>query len=81
MNRKFILTFELDCVDRLRQGILCASNVGVSVWKRRPDTPAVGDTFEERLAIDMRSTTTCREFDRIKEWAFDREVKDWNGMA
>jgi Mycotoxin biosynthesis protein UstYa len=67
-----------DCVDRLRQGVMCASNVGVSAWKRQPGTPGDGESFEEQLPIDMRATTICRDFDRIQEWAFDREVKSWN---
>jgi len=65
------------CIDRLRQGIMCASPVGVSTWKTPPKAPREGNTFEERLATDMKIMTTCRDFDTIWEWANERVVEGW----
>jgi hypothetical protein len=58
----------------------CSSSpVGVSTWKTPPKAPNahVGNTFEERLATDMKIMTTCRDFDRIMEWANERVVEGW----
>jgi len=65
------------CIDRLRQGLMCSSNLAVSTWRRPPKSPVVGNTFEEKLATDMKGTTTCRDFNRIREWAVDRQIEGW----
>lgn len=65
-----------DCLDRLRQGVMCASNVGVQAWKKIAGVPDYdGAHFEEWISLDMAQTTTCRDFEAVQEWAFSRELK------
>lgn len=66
-----------DCLDRLRQGIMCASNVGVQSWKKMAGVPDFeGAGFEEWITLDMgHVTTTCRNFEAVRDWAFSRELK------
>ena len=77
MEEKRLITYGADCIDRLRQGLMCSSNLAVSTWRRPPKSPIVGNTFEERLATDMKATTTCRDFNRIQQWAIERQIEGW----
>ncbi|KAI1115234.1 hypothetical protein F5Y14DRAFT_460791 [Nemania sp. NC0429] len=65
------------CVDRLLQGIMCASNIGVAAITKRPGVPKESTPIEQRLRIDPQPRMTCRSFEEVQQWAFDREVKGW----
>ncbi|KAI8954444.1 hypothetical protein F4801DRAFT_533216 [Xylaria longipes] len=65
------------CVDRLLQGIMCASNTAASVWQKEAGIPYEGAPFEEWLMLYHRTPTTCRSFEDVQQWAFQRELKGW----
>ncbi|KAH9889612.1 hypothetical protein F4778DRAFT_796674 [Xylariomycetidae sp. FL2044] len=87
-QRNMGIVMHLDhCVDRLRQGVMCASNVGVQKWVRTSgmEPQRNGTTmFEEWLRLETTPTMTCRDFDALQKWAFEREPEAWdvrdNGM-
>ncbi|KAI3319116.1 hypothetical protein HD806DRAFT_525732 [Xylariaceae sp. AK1471] len=65
------------CVDRLLQGIMCASNIGAAAIVKDAGAFKEGVPFEQRLKIDPQPIMTCRNFEEVQQWAFDREVKGW----
>ncbi|KAI1113166.1 hypothetical protein F5Y14DRAFT_452230 [Nemania sp. NC0429] len=66
------------CVDRLLQGIMCASNTAPSMWHKETGTPREGAPVEEWLKLSHHHTlATCRNFKDIQQWAFEREQKGW----
>ena len=55
------------CIDALRQSIMCSADISPYVW--RPDN-ATG-----KLRPDNRVVHTCRNFERIWEWAWDNRIR------
>lgn len=49
------------CVDRIRQGIQCASNTGSVYYYWRDDL--------SQWVPNMENTHQCRDFDAILQWA------------
>jgi Mycotoxin biosynthesis protein UstYa len=59
------------CVDALRQSLMCSADVSVVVWQRSNDTG--------RIHAHTDVAHTCRDFDRIREWAWrNRAVKEFD---
>jgi len=57
--------YHLDhCIDRLRQGVMCAGDLGTLFW--------TWDESREKYMINMQSTHSCRNFDKIREWALEK---------
>jgi hypothetical protein len=54
------------CVDAIRQSLMCSVDVSVLTWRWN----------EERKTNTERGTIvhTCRNFDRIREWARERAI-------
>ncbi|KAI1195938.1 hypothetical protein F5X97DRAFT_345210 [Nemania serpens] len=66
------------CVDRILQGIMCASNTAPSMWHKKTGSPHEGAPVEEWLKLSHHHTlATCRNFEEIQQWAFEREQKGW----
>ncbi|OAA72655.1 hypothetical protein LEL_08439 [Akanthomyces lecanii RCEF 1005] len=58
------------CVDRIRQATMCDANIGASFWR-----------WNEHLGkwgINMRTTQTCRNFEKMRLWAVERNLLDWD---
>lgn len=53
------------CVDRIRQGIQCASNVGSVYYRWREDL--------QIWAPEMEDIHECRDFEAILQWARARQ--------
>ncbi|KAI0973735.1 hypothetical protein F4678DRAFT_408770 [Xylaria arbuscula] len=65
------------CIDRLLHGITCASNTAPSVWERRAGMAHEGAPFEEYINLNHQTPTTCRNFEAVQQWAFKRELLNW----
>ncbi|KAI1317917.1 hypothetical protein F5Y16DRAFT_406501 [Xylariaceae sp. FL0255] len=50
------------CIDRLRQGVQCSGDTGTLYWTWRENTQVWG--------INMQSTHSCRNFEKIRDWAY-----------
>ncbi|KAF2102662.1 hypothetical protein NA57DRAFT_71651 [Rhizodiscina lignyota] len=71
VNHNSLPSFHLDhCIDSLRQGLMCTADVTPVVFHHNADDPY-------HIFPQIWSTRTCRDFDRIKEWAIDRQIERW----
>lgn len=61
------------CVDRIRQGIQCASDVGTIFWQWQE--------WAKGWQLSMKTTHSCRNFDDISKWAKARENPTWDFTA
>ena len=52
------------CSDSLRQNLMCNSDVSTIQWVWNGSIP--------RWQADGRIVHTCRDFERIRDWAFER---------
>ena len=59
------------CIDRIRQGISCASNIGSVYYRWREDLQV--------WAPEMGNVHECRDFERIQLWAASRQFTPWQG--
>lgn len=61
------------CIDVLRQSLMCAADITPNVFQYSP----------KHGQVRPRSTVLheCRDFDRIKKWAVERDVKDFEGWG
>jgi len=50
------------CIDRLRQGVMCSGDTGTLYWTWIEDL--------QQYRINMSSTHSCRNYDKIRDWAF-----------
>ncbi|KAF2653667.1 hypothetical protein K491DRAFT_694507 [Lophiostoma macrostomum CBS 122681] len=57
------------CIDRLRQGVQCAGNTGTHFYFWSEEAG--------HWKMDMRSRHTCRNFERLQEWA---RARDYTGF-
>jgi hypothetical protein len=60
------------CYDQLRQALQCASDVSTIYWEWSLE--------KKKMFGNLRTTHTCRNFEKIKEWAMDHRLKqdfDW----
>ncbi|KAH8832166.1 hypothetical protein DL96DRAFT_1525030 [Flagelloscypha sp. PMI_526] len=59
------------CIDSLRQGVQCASDISPFVWRWHPE--------ESRMKWNLEVSHSCRDFERVKEWAYPRRIRgEWN---
>lgn len=56
------------CVDSIRQSLMCASDVSTVVWQKIPDIN------EEVIRIHSDVLHTCRNFDKIRQWAVEHRL-------
>jgi hypothetical protein len=62
------------CIDSIRQSLMCMSDISVIVWQ--------WDTRDLKAKPVGNIAHTCRNFDAIREWAFDRRlVEDFDGQT
>jgi hypothetical protein len=60
------------CYDQLRQALQCPSDVSTIYWE--------WSVQKKKMFGNLRTTHTCRDFDKIKEWAVEHRLKhdfDW----
>ncbi|ESK82890.1 hypothetical protein Moror_1378 [Moniliophthora roreri MCA 2997] len=55
------------CIDHIRRSIMCASDVSPNVFQ--------WDTGENTILGNLAVLHSCRDFNRIKEWARERELQ------
>ena len=63
------------CLNALRQAIMCHSDVSVLVWQWFDPSEDLPDPFGELRPYNVPYTNiphTCRNFDKISEWARSR---------
>ena len=54
------------CIDAIRQSLMCSADVSPFVW--RPDAM-------NRLRPEGKVMHTCRNFEKIWEWAWDNRIR------
>ena len=54
------------CVDSIRQTLMCGADISTLVWRRDQ---------ENKLRPEGRVMHSCRNFDRIHEWADQHQAK------
>lgn len=60
------------CYEQLRQSLQCASDTGTIYWE--------WSTERRKMFGNLRTTHTCRDFDKIHEWATEHKLQqefDW----
>lgn len=58
------------CIDRLRQGIQCASDLSTLYWQWRRDLG--------QWQVSLKTLHTCRNFEDIRDWAVQHEHPNWD---
>ena len=61
------------CIDYLRQGIMCASDISPVVWK--------WDTETNHSRAVSTVYHTCRDFDKVNEWAKDHQLEKFDASV
>lgn len=56
------------CYEQLRQSIQCASDIGTIYWEWSPE--------KEKMFGNLKTTHTCKDFDKIREWAVAHQLKE-----
>ena len=60
------------CVDSIRQSLMCNSDISVIVWQ--------WDKYTAMSKPVGNVVHTCRNFERIRDWAFERRLEtDFDG--
>jgi hypothetical protein len=54
---------------------MCAGNIG-SIYLRWHDGESPGD--QSRWMLNMETTYRCRKFDKLREWARQRDYPDFD---
>jgi len=54
------------CVDNLRQALMCHGDISTLYWEWIPES--------QRALAHAETTHTCRNFDRIWQWAFEHKL-------
>lgn len=55
------------CYDQLRQSLQCHSDLATIYWEWVPEM--------ERAYGNLATTHTCKDFDKVREWARDHKLK------
>ncbi|KAI9038103.1 oxidase ustYa family protein [Aspergillus affinis] len=58
------------CLDQIRQALMCAADTSVVFFEWSKQSNA------SRPRVD--NLHTCRDFDKIKDWAFDRDIGEYH---
>ncbi|KAF7796236.1 hypothetical protein EIP86_007410 [Pleurotus ostreatoroseus] len=61
------------CIDSIRQGLMCGADISPIVW--------VWSNRDQRAYIDMDIVHSCRNYDRVIDWAKENRIKqhfDWS---
>ncbi|KAH7134929.1 hypothetical protein B0J11DRAFT_424681, partial [Dendryphion nanum] len=69
------------CLDRIRQGIMCHADVATIHWDWKDGSQLPFPIPAGRNGINMinmETTHVCRDFERIKRWAMERNLDDWD---
>lgn len=53
------------CVDSIRQSLMCSVDISTLFWEWLPD--------QQRSTPDSRTTHTCRDFEKVREWAVEHQ--------
>lgn len=56
------------CIEHLRQAIMCNADISTVYW--------TWNEKKQRTLADAQVTHVCRDFDAIKEWGMERQVKE-----
>ncbi|KAF4635476.1 hypothetical protein G7Y89_g2625 [Cudoniella acicularis] len=56
------------CIDSIRQSLMCSIDVSTISWTWIPES--------NLSAPDARTTHTCRDWDRVYEWAVEHKLRD-----
>ncbi|KAJ6783893.1 hypothetical protein PWT90_04944 [Aphanocladium album] len=70
LNQSIHNDWQDHCVDRIRQAIMCDTNLGASLWH--------WNATMGKWNINKRFTQTCRNFEKIGLWTAERSLLDWD---
>ncbi len=55
------------CVDSIRQSLMCSVDISTIFWHWLPEL--------QQSAPSAQTTHTCRDFDRVREWALEHRLE------
>ncbi|KAF9065603.1 hypothetical protein BDP27DRAFT_1298076 [Rhodocollybia butyracea] len=57
------------CIDSIRQSLMCSADISVNVWQ--------WDDKIEKVVGHSDIIHSCRNFDKVRDWALDRRIHKW----
>jgi hypothetical protein len=54
------------CIESIRHALMCMADVSVIIWQ--------WDEVEQRVKAVPSNARTCRNFDAIRDWSFERKT-------
>jgi hypothetical protein len=60
------------CVDSIRQSLMCSSDISTIYWSWNEE--------RGRTLANAQTTHVCRDFEKIREWASERVVEEWDPL-
>ena len=55
-------------IEHLRQAVMCNADVSTMYWRKDP--------FTNEFKISTQNMHTCRNFEDLRDWAFERFIDD-----